>query len=150
MCQNLILVIVKKCEPIEMCTNWNDLCHRWRIWIRPTIILLYALFVVIVLPLLIVNTVKDGFTKKDQLILIGGLFVFTTLPICIWHIMQHIVHFTKPILQKPIIRILWMVPIYAMNAVCINYFSWKIIHYLCSSSVGFEDSRVFKNCMGLS
>lgn len=100
-----------------MCSNWSELCARWRLWIRPTVILLYALFVIIVLPLLIVNTVKDGFTKKDQLILIGGLFVFTTLPICIWHIMQHIVHFTKPILQKPIIRILWMVPIYAVNAV---------------------------------
>lgn len=67
--------------------------------------------------MLIINTVKDGFTKKDQLVLIGGLFVLTALPICIWHIMQHIIHFTKPILQKPIIRILWMVPIYALNAV---------------------------------
>lgn len=117
-----------------MCTSWHDVCLGWRLWLRPTIILLYALFVIIVLPLLIINTVKDGFTKKKQLILIGGMLVFTTLPICIWHIMQHIYHFTKPILQKPIIRILWMVPIYALNAVSgllyyayITIVSYKIV-----------------------
>lgn len=86
-------------------------------WIRPILIVLYILFVIIALPLLIYNTVKDGFTKKDQLILIGGLFVGISFPICLWHIWQHVLHFTKPILQKPIIRILWMVPVYAINAV---------------------------------
>lgn len=34
---------------------------------------------------------------------------------------QHMLHFTKPILQKPIIRILWMVPIYSGNAVCAKH-----------------------------
>lgn len=108
----------KKIYVRKMCTiNWTSICSTWHLWIRPIIVFLYILFVIMVLPMLIVNTVKDGFTKKDQLILIGGLFVLTTFPICIWHIMQHIIHFTKPILQKPIIRILWMVPIYALNAV---------------------------------
>lgn len=97
--------------------NCADVRQRWRSWIRPLLILLYGLFVIIVLPLLIVNSVKDGFRRKDQLILIGGLFVLTALPISFWHITQHIVHYTKPILQKHIIRILWMVPIYALNAV---------------------------------
>lgn len=63
------------------------------------------------------NTIKDGFTKQDQLVLVGGLFVIVSVPFCIWHIVQHILHFTKPIEQKPIIRILWMVPIYSVNAV---------------------------------
>lgn len=62
-------------------------------------------------------SVRDGFTRKDQLILIGGLFVLTAIPMSVWHISQHIIHFTKPVLQKPIIRVLWMVPIYASNAV---------------------------------
>lgn len=100
-----------------MCkTNCITICSSWHHWIRPILIILYILFVIIVLPVLIINTVKDGF-KKGSFILIGGLFVLTTIPICIWHIMQHVRHFTKPMLQKPIIRILFMVPIYAFNAV---------------------------------
>lgn len=86
-------------------------------WIRPLLILSYVIFAIIVVPLLIVNSVKDGFSRGDQLILIGGLFVLSAVPISIWHIIQHMIHFTKPILQKHIIRILWMVPLYATNAV---------------------------------
>ncbi|EAT46866.1 AAEL001962-PA [Aedes aegypti] len=100
------------CSP----TVFQGCCSQWRSWIRPLLVVLYVLFVIIVVPLLIVNSVKDGFTRKDQLILIGGLFVISAVPISIWQITQHIVHFTKPILQKHIIRILWMVPIYALNA----------------------------------
>ncbi|XP_068151450.1 transmembrane protein 184C [Drosophila tropicalis] len=91
-------------------------CGEWRLWIRPLLILTYVIFAIIVVPLLIVNSVKDGFQRKDQLILIGGLFVLAAVPISIWHIIQHVIHFTRPILQKHIIRILWMVPIYATNA----------------------------------
>lgn len=84
---------------------------------RPLIIAVYVLFVLIFVPLLIVNSVKDGFKRNDQLILIGGLFVLTAIPVSIWHIVQHMNHFTKPVLQMHIVRILWMVPIYALNAV---------------------------------
>ncbi|XP_055859277.1 transmembrane protein 184C isoform X1 [Episyrphus balteatus] len=96
--------------------NFRHFCEEWRIWIRPLLIVTYVIFAIIVVPLLIVNSVKDGFTRKDQLILIGGLFVLSAVPISIWHIIQHVIHFTKPVLQKHIIRILWMVPIYALNA----------------------------------
>lgn len=88
------------CSP----TVFQGCCSQWRSWIRPLLVVLYVLFVIIVVPLLIVNSVKDGFTRKDQLILIGGLFVISAVPISIWQITQHIVHFTKPILQKHIIR----------------------------------------------
>lgn len=97
--------------------NLRRFCEEWRIWIRPLLIVTYCIFLVIVVPLLIVNSVKDGFQRNDQFILIGGLFVLSAVPISIWHIIQHVIHFTKPILQKHIIRILWMVPIYALNAV---------------------------------
>ncbi|XP_062548488.1 transmembrane protein 184C [Armigeres subalbatus] len=106
------------CSP----TVLQGCCSQWRTWIRPFLTAVYVLFVIIVVPLLIVNSVKDGFSRKDQLILIGGLFVLSAIPISIRQITQHIVHFTKPILQKPIVRILWMVPIYALNAwLCLLY-----------------------------
>lgn len=102
-----------------MCQNYSlrRFCEEWRIWIRPLLIVTYGIFAIIVVPLLILNSLKDGFSRKDQLILIGGLFVLSAVPVSIWHIIQHVIHFTKPILQKHIIRVLWMVPIYALNAV---------------------------------
>ncbi|XP_059617559.1 transmembrane protein 184C [Phlebotomus argentipes] len=112
-----------------MCTErCNNCFSRWRIWIRPLLIVCYTLFAIIVVPLLIVNSVKDGFTRKDQLILIGGLFVLTALPISFWHITQHMINYTKPILQKHIVRILWMVPIYALNALLGLLFPAHVIY----------------------
>lgn len=35
---------------------------------------------------------------------IAGVFVFMTIPISLWGILQHLVHYTQPELQKPIIR----------------------------------------------
>lgn len=35
---------------------------------------------------------------------IAGIFVFMTIPISLWGILQHLVHYTQPELQKPIIR----------------------------------------------
>ncbi|XP_037959548.1 transmembrane protein 184C isoform X2 [Teleopsis dalmanni] len=96
--------------------NLRRFCEEWRIWIRPLLIVTYTIFAIIVVPLLIVNSLKDGFSRKDQLILIGGLFVLSAVPVSIWHIIQHVIHFSRPILQRHIIRILWMVPIYALNA----------------------------------
>ncbi|XP_035283280.1 transmembrane protein 184C isoform X2 [Anguilla anguilla] len=45
-----------------------------------------------------------------------------TIPISLWGILQHLVHYTQPELQKPIIRILWMVPIYSLD-------SWIALKY---------------------
>lgn len=97
-------------DPGPPCGNW--------IWcLRPMIIMLWVLFVLVAVPLLIWQSVKDGFRRDDQLILIGGLCVLAAIPLSVWHIMQHMRYYTKPVLQKHIVRILWMVPIYALNAV---------------------------------
>ncbi|KAG8230109.1 hypothetical protein J437_LFUL007653 [Ladona fulva] len=89
---------------------------KWRLWIRPVVMTIYALIILVVLPLIIVNAARNGFRKEDQGALIGGIFVMMSLPISFWGIVQHLVHYTKPYLQKHVIRILWMVPIYALNA----------------------------------
>jgi hypothetical protein len=64
----------------------------------------YALVIVVLLPVLVVNAVNNGFTKSDQISLIGGVFVMMALPITFWEITQHMVYYTKPSLQKHIIR----------------------------------------------
>ncbi|KAL0884110.1 hypothetical protein ABMA27_016129 [Loxostege sticticalis] len=88
---------------------------QWRLWIRPFLVAFYVIVIVVIVPILIVRSVNNGF-EKEEAALVGGGFVLLALPISIWQITQHIVHYTKPSLQKHIIRVLWMVPIYALNA----------------------------------
>ena len=52
--------------------------------------------------------------------LVAGIFAFLALFMSIWEISQHLRNYNKPYLQKYVVRILWMVPIYAMNSVIIH------------------------------
>jgi len=47
---------------------------------------------------------------------IGGIFVILSFPISLYEVAMHTEHYTKPHLQKHIVRILWMVPIYGIDA----------------------------------
>lgn len=93
-----------------------SICRRWRLWILPVLTCLYALLIIVLVPILLVNSIKNGFKKEDQGALVGGAFVLLALPIAFYEIVQHMIYYTQPRLQKYIIRILWMVPIYAVNA----------------------------------
>ncbi|CAD6238102.1 GSCOCG00008392001-RA-CDS [Cotesia congregata] len=93
-----------------------DICRKWRIWILPLLTTLYALLICILVPILLRNSIRNGLKKQDQGALVGGGFVLLSLPIAFYEIIQHMIHYTQPKLQKYIIRILWMVPIYAVNA----------------------------------
>lgn len=53
----------------------------------------------------------------DYMLVVGNTFATITLVVSSWHIIQHMRHFTQPALQKPIISILCMVPLYAIDAV---------------------------------
>ncbi|XP_027131732.1 transmembrane protein 184C-like [Larimichthys crocea] len=97
-------------------------CAEWRRWIRPLVLVLYALLLVAVLPLCIWELQKDKVGTHSKAWFIAGVFVFLTIPISLWGILQHIVHYTQPELQRPIIRILWMVPIYSLD-------SWLALRY---------------------
>lgn len=90
--------------------------RRWRMWIRPVVMITYGVIILVVLPLCTWRLEQNGATPHDQAWFSGGIFVLMALPITFWEMTQHLVHYTKPHLQKYIIRILWMVPIYALNA----------------------------------
>ncbi|XP_014209157.1 transmembrane protein 184C [Copidosoma floridanum] len=94
----------------------GNFCQHWRLWILPVLSCLYAILIVTIVPVLVANVIKDGLKKHDQSALVGGAFVLLALPVAFYEIIQHMIYFTQPSLQKYIIRILWMVPIYAMNA----------------------------------
>ncbi|XP_058807087.1 transmembrane protein 184C [Phymastichus coffea] len=91
-------------------------CRHWRLWILPVLTCLYTLLIIILVPILISNSIKNGFRKQDQGALVGGAFVLLAIPMSFYEIVQHMIYYTQPRLQKYIIRILWMVPIYAVNA----------------------------------
>lgn len=52
----------------------------------------------------------------DQWSLFAAVFVILALISSIQHITKHLIYYNKPYLQKYIVRILWMVPIYSLDA----------------------------------
>ncbi|XP_030631717.1 transmembrane protein 184C-like [Chanos chanos] len=97
-------------------------CGNWRRWIRPLVVVVYILLLVVALPLCVWELQKAEVGTHTKAWFIAGVFVFMTIPVSLWDILQHLVHYTQPELQKPIIRILWMVPIYSLD-------SWIALKY---------------------
>lgn len=81
----------------------------------------YAAVVIIVLPIIVFERNKH-YSSKVEAWFIGGIFVLATLPVSMLGIIQHALNYSKPHLQKYIIRILFMVPIYALN-------SWIVLKF---------------------
>lgn len=97
--------------------SFLDTVKEWRFWLRLLILTFYFLVIAVLLPFLVLQAIKDGINKRDYFItIIGGVFVVMTLPMSFWLIANHMMYYSKPRLQKHIIRILWMVPIYSLNA----------------------------------
>ncbi len=79
-------------------------CLRWRLWIRPFVMCLYFVILLVALPLLILNLWNKDYNIKFQVWIVGGVFTLMAVPVSLWDITQHLVHYTKPHLQKYIIR----------------------------------------------
>lgn len=77
---------------------------KWRQWIRPIFIILYAVGALVLVPLFLIKSLKDGFSKDDEEVLIGGIFVLIAIPLSLWEIIQHVIHYNQPKLQKHVIR----------------------------------------------
>uniref|UniRef100_A0A1B6DCU8 Transmembrane protein 184C n=2 Tax=Clastoptera arizonana TaxID=38151 RepID=A0A1B6DCU8_9HEMI len=94
----------------------SNILSKWRQWIKNVVMCIYTIFVLLLLPKLIITSINRKKDKHDETAFIGGVFVMMAIPISLWEIVQHMVHYSQPALQLHIIRILWMVPIYALNA----------------------------------
>ena len=97
------------------------------------VIALYILIMCVVLPFFVWEMRNEG--VKREVLFVGGLFTCLTLPLSLWGILQHLVHFTKPEFQRHIIRILWMVPIYSVNA----FLGMRYVIILVLDEFGFEN-----------
>lgn len=86
---------------LEQCLNC---LLKWRQWIRPFFIIIYAICALVLVPLFLIKSLNDGFNKHDQEVVIGGIFVLVAIPLSLWEIIQHVIHYTQPKLQKHVIR----------------------------------------------
>lgn len=92
-------------------------CFRnWRIWFKAVVAMAYVAVLVVFLPWWIYSVVVSGADPRKLGWLLAGVFVMLTLPLTLFEIAGHIGNYSKPYLQKHIIRILWMVPIYSINS----------------------------------
>lgn len=70
-----------------------------------------------------------------------------TLPISLWEIVMHLRFMHIPILQVPVVRVLWMVPIYAVDSWLALRFSWTeykdISTYICVARECYEAFVVY-------
>ncbi|CAH8853783.1 unnamed protein product [Trichobilharzia szidati] len=88
----------------------------WRVYIKPVFVVCYALLICSTLPFLILKLYEKSAPAIVSAWFVAGLFVLGAIPISLWTIIEHVINYTKPFLQRHIIRILWMVPIYAIDA----------------------------------
>ncbi|XP_015747983.1 PREDICTED: transmembrane protein 184C-like [Acropora digitifera] len=102
------------CCSFRGCLNCNR--HNFRGWLRPVVITVYFIILCVALPLTVWELHKNRAQIHVEAWFIAGCFVFLTIPISLWGILQHLVNYTQPELQRRIVRILWMVPIYATDS----------------------------------
>ncbi|XP_054264305.1 transmembrane protein 184C [Macrosteles quadrilineatus] len=96
--------------------TFSDVLSKWRNWIKAAVMVIYGIFMLLLIPKLIIHSFDQKKKNPDPAAYIGGFFAVLTIPISLTEIIQHMIHYSSPPLQLHIIRILWMVPIYTLNA----------------------------------
>ncbi|XP_057584152.1 transmembrane protein 184C isoform X3 [Hippopotamus amphibius kiboko] len=132
----------------DLCENMPCTCtwRNWRQWIRPLAVVIYLVSIVVAVPLCVWELQKLEVGIHTKAWFIAGIFLLLTIPISLWVILQHLVHYTQPELQKPIIRILWMVPIYSLDSwIALKYPSIAIYVDTCRECY---EAYVIYNFMG--
>ena len=74
------------------------------------------------LPWLVTATSAGGWSLHAQAVAVAGVFVLLALPVSAYEVALQLQHFARPRLQLRVVRILWMVPVYALN-------SWFALKY---------------------
>lgn len=85
---------------LSMCVGTGNV----RTWLRPVVISLYFVVLCVALPLTVWELHRFRAETHVQAWFIAGCFVFLTIPISLWGIVQHMVNYTKPELQRRIVR----------------------------------------------
>lgn len=94
--------------------------------------ILTVMLIIGVIPWMITQLSSDGYSVTSTGQMIAGIFTLGACMLSIWQMAMHIDNFMKPKLQTPILRILLMVPIYALNG-------WL--------SLMVKDTAIYLDCM---
>ena len=89
---------------------------------------LCAVGLLVALPMIIIEFKKANFSVKYEAWFISGMFVLLALPVTVYEVAMHLEYFSRPKLQIRVIRILWMVPVYAVD-------SWFALRFKVSMNV---------------
>ena len=81
-----------------------DYFDSWRRWIRPLCLTMYFICVIVAFPMCLIELTKHDAPGYVQAWFIGGIFVMISVPISLWDILQHLVYYSHPKLQRHIIR----------------------------------------------
>ena len=91
--------------PRNVCCSCSYFNRRnFRSWLRPVVISVYFVILCVALPLTVWELHKNRAQTHVQAWFTAGCFVFLTIPISLWGILQHLVNYTKPELQRRIVR----------------------------------------------
>ena len=86
-----------------VCVRWS--CwNQWRTWCKSLVIIIYLMILFVMLPLLIYGLYVEHAQAHFKGWFVAGIFVLLTLPIFLVGLVQHLFNYTKPHLQKHIIR----------------------------------------------
>merc|ERR1719272_303091 len=70
----------------------------------------------VIVPWGFIELERNNKQRQTEFWFAGGLFVLVTIPLSVWDVAMHLRHYENPKLQRYIIRIIWMVPIYSIDA----------------------------------
>ena len=90
--------------PRTACCSLRGCRHNFRGWLRPVVISVYFIILCVALPLTVWELHKNRAQIHVEAWFIAGCFVFLTIPISLWGILQHLVNYTQPELQRRIVR----------------------------------------------
>jgi len=102
---------------------------EWRNWVKHAITGCYLVVLVVVIPFLIWPIIHTDASPKQEAMVIASIFALLTLPISAYSVINHLVNFTQPELQRPIVRVLLMVPIYTIDSYLALRFTTYAIYF---------------------
>ncbi|XP_075265630.1 transmembrane protein 184C-like isoform X2 [Convolutriloba macropyga] len=94
-----------KCFSISTSSGRRALRCLW--WLMTTAIL-------VTVPFMFWVWMRNGWKYELLAWIISGLFVLLATPMTVYQVAMHYENYTKPVYQRRIIRILWMVPMYGL------------------------------------
>lgn len=76
----------------------------WKIWARRALYITYFSFMLLIIPVMIFELVHKGADLATIIWFLAGMATIFAVPISLWGILNHLIYFTQPKLQRHIIR----------------------------------------------